>query len=168
MVPVIFILIIKNTYQNYPFLVFIYVFTISLDFLDGYFARKLSQETEVGKILDPVADKLLVFFVVIGLIIKSDFPLWLAIPIFFRDIVILFAGLILFKTRHFIAPSIIIGKIAFTALGLLILIYIIDLNVFINLEILKRFLAVLSFGFLIWSFIEYYRIYMSIKNNEQI
>lgn len=168
MVPVIFILIIKSTYQNYPFLVFIYVFTISLDFLDGYFARKLSQETEVGKFLDPVADKLLLLFVVIALIIKSDFPLWLAIPIFFRDIVILFASLILFKIRHFIAPSIIIGKIAFTIFGFLILIYIIDLNIFINLEILKRFLAVLSFGFLIWSFIEYYKVYINTKKNEQI
>jgi len=165
MVPVIFILIIKSTYQNYPFLVFIYLFTISLDFLDGYFARKLSQETEVGKFLDPVADKLLLLFVVIALIIKSDFPLWLAIPIFFRDIVILFASLILFKIRHSIAPSIIIGKIAFTIFGFLILIYIIDLNVFINLEILKRFLAVLSFGFLLWSFIEYYKIYINTKKN---
>ncbi len=90
--PVIFLLITKSTASNYPYLIFVFFLAIALDFFDGYLARKLSQETELGKILDPVADKIMVFFIVLGLMIKSDFPIWLGVIIFLRDFFILAAA----------------------------------------------------------------------------
>ena len=42
------------------------------DFLDGYVARKTNNESVLGEILDPIADKLLVVFVLIGLSINLD------------------------------------------------------------------------------------------------
>ena len=56
------------------------------------------------------------------------------------------------------------GKITFALLGTLIMVYIVDLSVYIDLEILKRFFIVLSFCFLTWSWVEYYKIYKSEKN----
>ena len=42
------------------------------DFLDGYIARKTNSESLLGEILDPIADKLLIVFVLIGLSINLD------------------------------------------------------------------------------------------------
>lgn len=65
------------------------------DFLDGYLARKNNQVTDLGKFLDPVADKLLVNSMVIFLIVPAsytrgqmNFSLWCALLLIARDIVV--------------------------------------------------------------------------------
>ena len=50
---------------------------ILTDMLDGYFARRLNQRTNLGKILDPIADKAIISAVIIALILSnSSFPRW--------------------------------------------------------------------------------------------
>ncbi|MBI2658251.1 CDP-diacylglycerol--glycerol-3-phosphate 3-phosphatidyltransferase [Candidatus Woesearchaeota archaeon] len=57
------------------------------DFLDGYFARKKRQVTEFGKLIDPIADKLLISTALIFLIGKGV-ELWMALAIIAREIII--------------------------------------------------------------------------------
>lgn len=60
----------------------------STDWLDGYLARRLGQVSNVGKILDPVADRLL-FFVGIGsIIIDGSVPLWFAVAVLVREVAV--------------------------------------------------------------------------------
>ncbi len=163
-IPVMVWLIIYSTPSNYPILILVVFLSIWLDFFDGYLARKLAQETELGKILDPLADKLMVAGLVTALIIKTDFPLWLGILIIGRDFLILLACAIIFRGKHRIKGSILIGKVTFALLGALIMVYIVDINEYLDLEILKRFFMVLTVGFLGWSWAEYYQIYKREKN----
>ncbi len=167
-IPVISLLILHANAQNYPILIAVVSFSVLLDFFDGFLARKLAQETELGKILDPIADKLMVFFIILALMIKSDFPLWLGILIISRDFLILLASLVMSKKGKKIRPSILIGKITFAALSVLILAFIVDLSPNLQIPLVKRYIIVLNVGFLAWSWIEYYTLYKKEKNAEQI
>lgn len=163
-IPPIIYLILESTSANYPWLIAIYLFSVTLDFFDGYLARMLSQETEIGKILDPIADKLMILSIVFALIVKTDFPLWLGIIIVIRDILILTASAIIYKGRHVVTKSILIGKVTFALLGTLLMVYIIDMSEHVDMKIFKHFLIPLSFTFITWSIIEYFRIYQREKN----
>lgn len=58
------------------------------DFLDGFVARRMNQQTALGAYLDPVADKLLVItsFIMLGSI--GGIPIWLTVIVVARDILI--------------------------------------------------------------------------------
>jgi CDP-diacylglycerol---glycerol-3-phosphate 3-phosphatidyltransferase len=58
------------------------------DWLDGYLARRLNQETELGKFLDPLVDKLLVLGPMMSLVAIGKLPAWGVFIIVARDLVI--------------------------------------------------------------------------------
>ncbi len=66
------------------------VFTIAAvtDWIDGYFARKYQSVTALGKLMDPLADKILVATALIMLIPLGRMPAWMALLILCREIVI--------------------------------------------------------------------------------
>jgi CDP-diacylglycerol--glycerol-3-phosphate 3-phosphatidyltransferase len=57
---------------NYKISIFLFFLASVSDYLDGYLARKFEAESELGEILDPIADKILVVFLLIGLTIILD------------------------------------------------------------------------------------------------
>ena len=64
------------------------------DRLDGLLARKYHQETEWGKILDPLADKFGAAAVTVVLVRSGDIPLWFLLVLLGRDLLILAGGLV--------------------------------------------------------------------------
>jgi len=62
------------------------VFTLAslTDALDGYLARKLNVVSVLGKLLDPLADKILTGFAFIGLSILGELPWWVTIIVLIR------------------------------------------------------------------------------------
>src|SRR3954453_19922012 len=55
------------------------------DWLDGYLARRLNQTSKLGEILDPVADRLYILAVVVGLALRDIIPWWVALILPARD-----------------------------------------------------------------------------------
>ena len=55
------------------------------DFLDGYIARRFHQVSDLGKVLDPVADRLLFFVGVGGILVDGAVPVWFAIAVLVRE-----------------------------------------------------------------------------------
>ena len=66
------------------------------DWLDGVLARKLNQMSRFGALLDPLADRLYILATLVGLVLRHVIPLWLAIVIVGRDVIV---GLVLPRLR---------------------------------------------------------------------
>ncbi len=65
------------------------------DFLDGYIARHFNQVSELGKVLDPVADRLLLFIGVGGIVVDGSVPTWFAVAVLVREALVAGATLAL-------------------------------------------------------------------------
>lgn len=86
------------------------------DYLDGKLARSLNQASKIGAILDPVADRLYILAVVIGLGLRDIIPWWLAIILPLRD-VFLFSLVPFLRTRGYSSlPVHFLGKAATASL----------------------------------------------------
>jgi CDP-diacylglycerol--glycerol-3-phosphate 3-phosphatidyltransferase len=100
----------------------------STDFFDGYFARKLHQVSDTGKIIDPLADKIGVGIVAVCLLVKGDIPLWYVIVMVARDILIL-VGSVYIRNRKGIVPQAnMAGKITVNAIALLLFLSVVQLQ----------------------------------------
>lgn len=130
--------------------VMILCFAASLtDIGDGYFARKLNQITEFGKIIDPVADKIFVLTFVVIMLMQGRIPMWFMASVFGRDILILLGGLYLTNKLKYVVPSDKIGKAAVSVLGLTLLGLVFDL------EFVKSYVIYFSFAVLMFSLANY-------------
>ncbi|MGI9610286.1 MAG: CDP-alcohol phosphatidyltransferase family protein [Acidimicrobiia bacterium] len=65
------------------------------DWIDGYLARRFNQVSEVGKILDPTADRLLFLVAIVAMIIDESVPLWFAVATLLREVVVALAAIVL-------------------------------------------------------------------------
>ena len=86
------------------------------DFLDGYLARKLNQITKLGKMLDPVADRLYIFATLLALSVTGYVPWWLAALVILRDILMLISLPVLASVGYKSLPVHYLGKASTFAL----------------------------------------------------
>ena len=103
---------------------------ILTDMLDGYFARRLDQRTNLGKILDPIADKAIISAVIIALIWSdSSFPLWAFVVVIIRDVLIVVANIFLFHRTQIIGKSDVWGKCTTFFLATALVLYLLTDNI---------------------------------------
>jgi cardiolipin synthase len=93
---------------------------VGSDWLDGYVARRLGQVSELGRILDPVADRLAIAAGLLTFAIVGIFPFWAALLVLVRDVVVLLGGATLLWSRNLRVDVRGIGKVATFSLMLAI------------------------------------------------
>jgi len=86
------------------------------DFLDGFLARKLNQTTKLGKMLDPVADRLYIFATLLALSATGYVPWWLAGLVILRDFLMLISLPVLASVGYRSLPVHYLGKASTFAL----------------------------------------------------
>ncbi|NOS83827.1 MAG: hypothetical protein HOP31_01705 [Ignavibacteria bacterium] len=87
------------------------------DLLDGYFARSRNEISELGKIIDPLADKVTVISLVVILLLKGIIPAWYVIITVLRDALILGGGLYLNYKKNMVLQSNWLGKVTVFTIG---------------------------------------------------
>lgn len=98
------------------------------DVVDGYIARKFHQESELGKLLDPLCDKVSLVIILITLLIINSIPLWAVLIVALRDILILLGSYVLFKKKRLVYKSNFFGKLTGFLFGTMILTFTLDLQ----------------------------------------
>ncbi|MFC1561589.1 CDP-alcohol phosphatidyltransferase family protein [candidate division KSB1 bacterium] len=140
----------------------VFLIMVLTDYLDGFLARAMNQITQVGKILDPVADKICTLSVGIALVIYRDFPWWAMVVIIGRDSAILAFGYRIIRQRKKIPVSNIIGKITVTLVVAAFFAYLFKYN------FIKLYLLYLMVFFLLVSAVNYYWIsFRVLKSNNE-
>ena len=111
-----FILIpfIFTSVVNEDFLATIVIFTISAitDMLDGYIARKYNYITDIGKLIDPLADKLTQMSLLLSLAILKILPWWIFAIVFIKECVMIIAASLMYKKDDVVVYSKWYGKLA--------------------------------------------------------
>ncbi len=85
---------------------------VATDWIDGYVARRTGQVSEVGKVLDPTADRLAIIAGLVALVVRGAFPLWAALLVLVRDVAIVLAGAVLLASRRAHIEVRWVGKVA--------------------------------------------------------
>lgn len=128
-IPFIFLfqLMKVDDHYRYYILVLILIAFIS-DLLDGYIARKTNQISELGKIIDPLADKVLIALIVFNLFVMDMIPSFFFLIIILRDIFIFLGGLYIKRKIGKVLPSNLLGKATVFSIGIFIIISLLRLN----------------------------------------
>jgi CDP-diacylglycerol--glycerol-3-phosphate 3-phosphatidyltransferase len=119
------------------------------DWLDGFFARKWKQVTTLGKVIDPLADKMCTAAGFISLSLYHGLPFWITFVIVGRDIIIMLASLIMIGQRKLVMVSNMPGKMTVFFITLLGIVYL------IQVEWLKTPLVIISAVFIVISIVNY-------------
>jgi cardiolipin synthase len=114
LIPVFVVLIVHEDTSTAGLLLFAIV--VATDWVDGWLARRTGQVSELGKVLDPVADRLAIVAGLIAFAVRGVFPWWAASLIVVRDAAILLAGAVVLWQRRVRIDVRWIGKMATFAL----------------------------------------------------
>lgn len=89
-----------------------YAIAACTDFLDGQVARRTQTVSWVGKVMDPIMDRVLLFTGVLGLMIIGELPVWVAVFVVGRDVILAAGAMWLQKFQTRPLDVILTGKVA--------------------------------------------------------
>ncbi len=161
LIPVYLFFFYSSLENNILFAGIVFILAGFSDVLDGYIARKYNLISKLGVVLDPIADKLMTFAVLITFTTKGIIPSWILITIGIKELVMIFGGsiLYLFKGKQ-VLPSNKFGKIATLSF------YAATLSIVFKLpEIVSATLFIVTVILNIIALINYLIIYIGMRNN---
>ncbi len=117
----VFVLLFLVFDQSIPALIVFLVAGLT-DLIDGYIARKYHMITDWGKVMDPLADKLMQVAVWICLLLAGFVEWWLLAVVAVKEGLLILGGAVGLKRKNLVQPSRLFGKVAafvmFVALSL--------------------------------------------------
>ncbi len=147
-IPIIYFL--KEEMSGIAF-IFIVICAIS-DMLDGWLARIGNQITVLGKVIDPIADKVVMNSILLFLVLEDSVPMYYFLIILIRDFSISMLGMYVLNTRKISIQANRLGKLSIFVTGFAILTFIYPTYVSIGVQ---QILFYSSIGVLVVSWAQY-------------
>ncbi len=135
--------------NSYTAALWVFVVAALTDWLDGFVARKTNTVTETGKVIDQIADKVLITSTMIFLVDLKELPAWLVVTVVWRDTMVSATRILAAKMGHIIAANI-FGK-AKTVSQMVLLILILAKDIIPLYEPIKILLVWIVFVFTVIS-----------------
>ena len=134
------------------------------DLVDGKIARKFNMTSTVGQVLDPIADKVTQFTLILCLSIKFPVLLHLVVLFIIKESFQFFAGLITYRKGRMLTGALITGKICTTVLftSLIIMILLPDIS-----ALAVNIITIIDGVFMIMAFADYIHAYLGHSNQIQ-
>ena len=166
-VPIYYFLGLIPYGEKFRYIVFaLWFLTYLTDIGDGYLARKYNEVTEMGKIIDPLADKVVVAVIIIKLYMEGMIPDVYFFIIILRDVIIFLGGIYVSRRVGKVLPSNKLGKMAVFSIMLFLIAVLFNFKVTVTW--LYNFFYYLSIGMAFLSVIGYaIRGYDAIKWNRE-
>lgn len=161
LIPVYLFFFYSSLENNVLFAGIIFILAGISDVLDGYIARKYDLTSDLGALLDPVADKLMTFAILISFTTKGIIPPWILMAIGIKELMMILGGAILylFKEKQ-VLPSNQFGKVATLSF------YAATLSIVFKLaDVISTTLFALTVALNIIAFVNYLIIFMKLRNN---
>lgn len=159
--PFIFHFLYKGDDQSNLIAAFLIVIGASTDIFDGYIARRFKQTSNLGRILDPLADKIYTISLMIFLVSHRGLPLWYLIIVLLRDSAIIFCALYIIIKKQYLSESNIIGKVASFSFVPVIFLFTLELKPY------TAIMMWISFILILFSFISYAKMYYSMLSTQR-
>ena len=90
----------------------VYALAFVTDIADGWIARHFHQVTRLGRILDPLADKLMTFTVIVCITAAGIIPLWAVVVFFLKEAAMGMGALSMYHKTEDVIPSNWLGKVS--------------------------------------------------------
>ena len=152
--------------SRYDIPLYLLIFHSGSDFLDGWYARKFGAQTNIGKLLDPLADKMLFFSAFLPLIINGKVPLYFGAICLLRDGLILIGSTHSFTNKNFkykeVKPTF-LSKLNTSIQIAYLLSVIFSLNYPIQFDILQEILKIFATSTVISTTMQYWKIFRRIS-----
>ena len=113
LVPVFIVVYFSDDRAAKHYAVFVYALASLSDFLDGFLARKYQAASNLGKLLDPLGDKLMTVAVMVCITVDGLLPIWAVFIIVLKEILMAIGGYVVHRAARVEIPaSKLIGKVS--------------------------------------------------------
>lgn len=140
-------------------------FACVTDYLDGHYARKLNKLSNVGRMLDPLIDKISVGSAMLVLACMKGLPYWYVFIVIARDLFLLFTSTLVISKKRLITESNKLGKWTSTLLALVVITFTLNVPV---VKYIFMYLTLLLVPMTIIGYIRKYKneVYTKTKSTE--
>lgn len=132
------------------------------DLVDGYIARKYDLTTDLGAVLDPFADKLMSFAVLISFTTMKLIPLWVLIALGIKEVFMIIGSVVsIMYHKNTVVHANYYGKFATISFYIAILSIVFNVN-----GLLSRMFLIITVILNVLAFYKYLRIYLTQRENK--
>lgn len=164
LLPFIIYFLLKGTRAGDVSALLLMLLAAFTDYLDGHFARQLDQTSDVGRMMDPLIDKLSVGATMFALAHVKGLPYWYVAIVIARDVFLLVTGTLVISKKRFVVESNKIGKWTSTILAMVIISFTLNIP---HIKYIFMYSSLVLIPFTVVGYVRKYKYDLRLQANKE-